>query len=172
MCMKIKENILAIAIALVFVFFIGYGINVFYNFPDVNDYCDIDYRKNISTQDLCEENEGRWNPHPEPLDGREGYCDVGYYCREEYNNIREIYLRNLFIITGAIGIITILASLKLTKEPVSVGFMGGGVLLILYGTIRYWGNLEDWARFIMLGVVLAFLIWIGYKKIEEVTRRK
>ena len=165
--MKIKENILSIAIALIFVFFIGYGINVFYNTPRVDDFCDIDYSRNITTEEQCSAVEGKWSAYPKPVESQDGYCDQGFYCGEAYDTIRESYLRNVFFITGIIGIITILVSLKLKKDSVSVGLMGGGVLLILYGTLRYWGNLEDWARFVMLGIVLAFLIWVGYKKIES-----
>lgn len=164
---KAMENILTIAIALVFVFFIGYGINVFYRIPDYQDYCDMDYSRNVSTQALCEANDGKWSSYPKPVEaGMDGYCDIDYTCREEYNAINEKYLRNLFFISGIIGIITILVSLKLKKDAVSTGLMGGAVLLLIYGTIRYWGNLEDWARFVMLGAILAFLIWIGYKKID------
>jgi len=44
--------------------------------------------------------------------------------------------------------------------------LGGGVLTIIYGTIAYWSELADWARFIILGITLAILIWIGYKKLK------
>jgi hypothetical protein len=44
--------------------------------------------------------------------------------------------------------------------------MGGAVLLIIYGTIRYWGSLSDVWRTIMLGLALVILVWIGYKKLK------
>ena len=46
------------------------------------------------------------------------------------------------------------------------GFMGGGVLLVVYGTLRYWGALSDVWRTIMLGVSLAVLVWVAYKKLK------
>ncbi len=163
---KAMQNILTVAIALVFVFFIGYGIEVFYPGPEYNDFCDVDYSKNVSTKEKCEANDGKWVTYEKPLNVREGYCDLDFYCRENYEQSNERYLRNLFFVIGIIAIITILVSIKLKKDVVSTGLMGGAVLLLIYGTIRYWGNLEDWARFIMLGAILAFLIWIGYKKID------
>ena len=54
----------------------------------------------------------------------------------------------------------------LKLETVSSGIMGGGVLTIIYGTLRYWGEMSDIIRWILLGVVLALLIWIGYKKVK------
>ena len=50
---------------------------------------------------------------------------------------------------------------------VSAGLMGGGVLTILYGVIRYWTDLPDYGRFIILGIILAILIWLGYKRIKK-----
>ena len=37
--MQLKEKILAISIAIVFAFFVGYGINTFYKEPKYEDYC-------------------------------------------------------------------------------------------------------------------------------------
>ena len=53
------------------------------------------------------------------------------------------------------------AVLNLTS--VSAGLFGGGVLTIIYGTMNYWSELADWARFIILGIALAVLIYLGYK---------
>jgi len=50
---------------------------------------------------------------------------------------------------------------------VSSGLMGGGILAIIYGTMRYWSDLPDFGRFIILGITLIILIWLGYKKIAK-----
>ena len=172
---EIKENVLALAIAIIFVFFVGVGIKTFYDFKEEWDYCNlnynIDYSKVYDNEKSCNETRGKWvavsaecpkEPCPK------GYCDVGYYCREEYKVLREKHDRNIFIIAAIIGVLTIFFSLLLKKEAVKTGLMGGGLLTIIYGVIRYWGAMQNWIRFIVLGIVLIFLIWIGYKKIEEV----
>jgi len=166
---EIKENILALAIAVIFVFFIGVGIKTFYDLQDESKYCNIDYSANVSTENLCIGAGGKWNvfsPSP-PKGDIQGYCDVGFYCRETYQKMTDVYNRNVFIIACVIGILVIFVSLLLKKEAVKTGLMGGGVLTIIYGIIRYWTAMQSWVRFIALGVVLIFLIWIGYKKIEE-----
>jgi uncharacterized membrane protein len=68
------------------------------------------------------------------------------------------------IVLGIMALV-IGAFLKLTS--VGSGIMGGGVLTIIYGTIRYWGNMPDYGRFTILGIALAILIWIGYKKFKK-----
>jgi len=40
-------------------------------------------------------------------------------------------------------------------------------LLILYGTIRYWQHAQNILKFVLLGVALAVLIWLAYKKIGK-----
>ena len=60
----------------------------------------------------------------------------------------------------------------LASESVGAGVLGGGVLIVIYGTIRYWGDMSKYLRIIILGIVLFILIWIGYKKIEDNIKKK
>ena len=53
------------------------------------------------------------------------------------------------------------------KDLVANGILGGAVLIILYGTIRYWQHANDILKFILLGFALGILIWLGYNKIEK-----
>ena len=92
-------------------------------------------------------------------------CDM---CNKEYRDKREIYNRNVFIIAVVAGLIAVvLGGIVLKLESVSAGIMGGGVLLIIYGTLRYWGDMGDVLRFIILGAVLVVLIWLGYRKFKK-----
>ena len=59
---NIKEKLLSIAIAMVLVFFIAYGINTFYKEPKYEDFCKEDtymYNQNI-TQQECLSVGGKW----------------------------------------------------------------------------------------------------------------
>lgn len=96
-----------------------------------------------------------------------GYCDLDFYCREDFDKTREKYNRNVFIVATGIGIIILIVGFALKMASVSAGLMGGGVLTILYGIIRYWTDLPDYGRFIILGIILAILIWLGYKRIKK-----
>ena len=55
----------------------------------------------------------------------------------------------------------------MNMASVSSGIMSGGILTIIYGTIRYWSDLPDYGRFIILGLTLIILIWLGYKRISK-----
>ena len=147
---RIKHNILAIAIAIIFVMFVGYGIETFYDSPDYSDFCD---ERSVLAR------------FEEPQELNKSYFEE---CREEYDSVREPYNRNVFIIALVIGMIAIIVGgVILSIESVGSGIMGGGVLLVIYGTMRYWGEMSKYIRIIILGLVLAVLIWIGYKKLRN-----
>lgn len=192
----VKNIILGVSIAIIFAFFIGFGIQTFYPSPEWEDFCGERKPMMIDSQKTCEDQGGRWNPHEgkpvahlradqllctrtaqeddiltlsctsQETQRAQGYCDVNYYCEKEHDTADEIYTKNLFIITAIIGLITmIIGGFVLKHESVSPGLMGGGFITILYGVVRYWRYAGDWLRFIILGIVLAILIYLGYKKL-------
>jgi hypothetical protein len=167
---KSKRVIFSVAVAFVSVFFFAYAIQAFYPAPQYDDFCKNDPRL-IYTQyneTSCISEGGTWIPYKEPLpDESLGYCDIVDTCYEEYDAVREPYERNLFFINLGIGIVVFLVAFFLALDSVSTGLMGGGVMMIIYGSIRYWSELSDVWRTLMLGVALAVLIWLGYKKIKE-----
>ncbi len=171
---NIKEKLLSIAIAIILTFFIAYGINTFYKNPEWEDFCDEKtiVKPNITEQE-CLDTGGKWTEErfPRPVEGQPevtGYCDQQYTCRQEYEDSREAYNRIVFIISGILGLIAvIIGGIVLKLESVSAGIMGGGILTIIYGTLRYWGHLEDIGRFIILGLILVVLIFIGYKYLKK-----
>jgi len=196
---KFKQVFLAIAIAIVFVFFVGFGIATFYKTPKYEDFCG-EREKFIDTvtEQTCDELGGKWNSGDfarpitrvesnqllctktsekddavtlncqtqEELDNR-GYCDRDFVCRGEFDDVREIYNRNVFIVATGIGIIVLIIGFALKMASVSSGLMSGGILAIIYGTIRYWSDLPDFGRFVILGITLIILIWLGYKKLKQ-----
>jgi hypothetical protein len=204
MSSKIKETILGVSIAIIFVLFVGFGIQVFYPYPKYENYCQEKEFINYDNEKNCADNSGKWNPtnYRKPVsvdivDGQlictkidsdikdneseltlnyikknenfaEGYCDLFYYCAQKHRDDLNVYNRNVFIISGIIGILTIILGLVVLKlVSVSAGLFGGGVLTLIYGTVRYWSELADWARFIILGIALAVLIYLGYKKFNK-----
>jgi len=70
-----------------------------------------------------------------------------------------------------LAIIAIIVGAKLwKKEGVGSGFLGGGVLTVIWAlmyTSQYWITLNKYFRLLAVGVVLVLLIWIGYKKLEK-----
>ena len=192
MAFKIKETILGISIAIIFVFFVVFGIKAFYKEPKYENFCklgvmidsvypDGNYaypapaRFKEPAQDLCSKENTAY-------DSFRKYCaekksDVIFEydkngcqiakecttCNSDFRKAMNIYNRNVFIIAGAVGIIAIIIGAILGLVSVSSGLFGGGVLTIIYGTTNYWSELADWARFIVLGIALAVLIYLGYR---------
>jgi len=66
-----------------------------------------------------------------------------------------------------LGVALFVVAFFLALEAVSSGLMGGAVMLMVYGSMRYWGELSDVWRTLMLGVVLVVLIWLGYRELRE-----
>lgn len=193
MTLKIKETILGISIAVIFVFFVVFGIKAFYKEPKYENFCklgaQIDFvsgkigyyaepypvRMKEPEQSVCAKSNLEYDKFRKECAGKN--MDVAYEyddkgcqvakectsCNVEFNQARNIYFRNVFIISGIVGIIVIVIGAVLNLTSVSAGLFGGGVLTIIYGTMNYWSELADWARFIILGITLAVLIYLGYK---------
>ena len=170
MTSKTKQVLLSISIALVFVFFIAYGIQTFYESKDYSDFCD-EIVQPVSTQAECEALNGEWtSTSAKPIAEdrvltQQGWCDAQAECRQEYQDFREVYNRNVFIITAIIGLAAVIIGIILTHASVSVGIMAGGILTLFYGTLIFWGDMSKYLRFIILGLVLIILILSGYKKL-------
>ena len=195
---KIKETILGFSIAIIFVFFVVFGIKAFYKEPKYENFCKpgvpIDFvsgkggyyghgyyvepypaRIKEPEQSVCakanvEYDKFRKNCAEKNTDAvyefDEKGCQVAKECTScniDFDKSRNIYFRNVFIISGIVGIIVIVIGAVLNLTSVSAGLFGGGVLTIIYGTMNYWSELADWARFIILGIALAVLIYLGYK---------
>ena len=190
---KIKETILGISIAVIFVFFVAFGIKAFYKEPKYENFCkigvSIDFvsgkggyyaepypaRMKEPEQSVCAKSNLEYDKFrkicaEKKSDVAYEYDDKGCQvakecttCNVDFDKARNIYFRNVFIISGIVGIIVIIIGAVLHLTSVSAGLFGGGVLTIIYGTMNYWSELADWARFIILGIALAVLIYLGYK---------
>lgn len=129
--------------------FCAYGVNLLYDAPEYDNYCDdrpyiVD--KNLTQQEINEKNQ--------------------YYkeCQEEYELKNENYSKNLFIISLVFSLIIItISTFVINVSSVSGGLMLGSLFFIIYGTGRYWRYMNDWIRFILLGVVLIILIYLGFR---------
>jgi len=175
---SVKKWLLAFGIAIIFNLFINYGIFTFYEGPDYLDYCEERFPKPIviersqctqlavteEFEDECRENEGMVQYNYDDYGCEtEAYCET---CGKAFREARDPYERNVFVMLIVIGLIAIIAGVILKVEAVSSGFLLGGILCVIIGTMRYWGHFQNYARFVILGLVLAFLVWLGYKKLK------
>jgi hypothetical protein len=165
--MKLKHKLLSLAIAIVLVFFIGYGIELFIDNPRYDDFCPVDVN-GIRDAAACSAAGGEWQdgegiarPVPE-----RGFCGETKACRDSFQNARNAHDKVVFIVAVIGGIAALVSGFILKHESVTNGLVGGGILSILYGTIRYWEHADELLKFVLLGLTLGLLIWVGYKKIS------
>ncbi|MFH0978457.1 MAG: hypothetical protein V1837_04105 [Candidatus Woesearchaeota archaeon] len=180
MVSKVKQTILGVAIAIVLALFVGFSIHAVKPGPEYNDYCKNVATPPTMTEAACNATGGVWNPYPskqkcEPgvIECPQGFCDMYSKCQKQYEDADKGYTKNVFIAATILGLIAVaLGGFILKLESVSSGLMGGGVISIIYGIIRYWSNASNYLRVIILGLTLAILIWMGYKKLNPEKVRK
>lgn len=152
---KIKNIILGIIIAFVFLFFCVYGTKLVYKAPEYSQFC----------------NDTKILPPAIPME-KTGYNytyqqeQTDYYqqCQGKFDKSQEDYSKNLFIISLVFSLIIIAVSAFLIPvESVSGGLMLGSLMFLIYGIGSYWRFMNDYFRFVILGIALLILIYIGYK---------
>ncbi len=98
----------------------------------------------------------------------QGYCDTTFTCGREYNDAHKLYNRNVFIVMVVLGLISIGAGFAVASTgAVSLGLSFGGLLALVIGSMRYWSDMQEYLRLIILALALAVLIWLGVKKLKE-----
>ena len=80
----------------------------------------------------------------------------------------KVYNRNVFVVFVVAGILLLIGSVYLAgAEAVSLGLSFGGVLSLVIGSMRYWSDMNDILRVIILGVALVGLIYVAWKKFKD-----
>jgi len=144
--MKIKEVLLGIIIAVVFLMFCVFGTKLIYDVPQYEDYCNYEELGKIDA-----------------VNNSAYYNQVYKECSDKYDLANKNYSKNMFIISLVFGIlIIIICTIWIEINSISGGLMFGSLMFIIYGTGRYWNYMDDLLRFIVLGVALIMLIYVAY----------
>lgn len=171
--MNVKNLVLGLGIVIVFALVLWQGIEAFYPSPQYNEYCP-ERTSLISTQQQCEIEGGLWQEYsPKPTGTNEtGYCDVYYYCNQEWQDAEKEHSKVVFFIALIVGIIALIAGyFILSIEPVGSALMASGVWAFFYGTVVNWRNFSNIWRFLLLLVALALLIWIALRSNRKHSKR-
>ncbi len=170
--------LISLAIAIIYAFFIGYGIEVFHEGKNYEDFCSQRVYE-ARNQTACTELNGTWQSYPPAMDVKApqpvqidpsiqtGSCSNSYSCQEKYENTSLTHDRIVFIVALIGSIVAFIIGTLLSREITSTGLYGGAVLTLLYGTMRYWQHADNLLKFVLLGVALAILIWIAIKKLQD-----
>lgn len=190
---NLKKFGVGLAIIIIFNLFVNYGINTFYQSPKYEDFCNSErLKQSLNTRESCEVVGGLWTenvgyetkrlyapvseltPAEKPIPIVEiqnqqpsGWCDQDFSCRKNFEGVNNIYRRNVFVVWVIAGIAAIVASFFFTTvQMLSTSFMFSGLLALLIGTIQYWSAMQDYLRFIILGIALSILVYLAYKKLK------
>jgi len=178
---KVLKWILAIAIVIVLNLFFTFAIRLGYKEPKWDSFCpEKQINTPIETRDKCVELGGQWNEYgteyygkpirPEllPTTAPKGYCNQQYTCEKDYQAANTLYNRNVFVVLIILGIISLGVDYVVgTSSAVSLGLSLGGILSLVIASIRYWSDMQDILRVVILGIALATLIWFGVKKFKD-----
>lgn len=175
---------LAAAIIIVLNLFFIFSIQLVYKQPKYEDFCGREQVHIIpETQDECVAVGGQWvegvyvqkglprpgSLEPAPIEEeRRGYCNEDFTCAKEFDSARLLYERNVFISLVVLGTLTLVASFLLRAiAVVAPALAAGGVLTLFIASVRYWSEMQDYLRVIILGLALAALLWAGIKRFSK-----
>ncbi|PIR44910.1 MAG: hypothetical protein COV10_02190 [Candidatus Vogelbacteria bacterium CG10_big_fil_rev_8_21_14_0_10_51_16] len=176
---------LTLAIVIVLNLLFNVGTQLFIAEPRYEDFCKQEQvEREYTTQESCLAVGGQWfargeeatpsngstrpvAPKPFPEESR-SYCNAHFTCAQEYDVVRQEYNRNIFIVLVTGGLIALLLGVYATLgTAVSLGFTWGGVLSFIIASMRYWSDMNEYLRFVLLIIVLIVLVWLGVKKLQD-----
>ena len=188
--MGLQKTFIALAIAVVFATFVSYGLSVIYEQPKY-DFSENDCNIKYDCYKPMRECEAEFMQNKTSSDGpmmvpgpNDCYTvlqkDPAYkeciinsdICNEEFtkNSPQYSHARNTFFILLFLGLIAIVGGgMFLKQESIGSGFIGGGVIIILWSLVRsgvYVYHLDKYMKLAGLGLVLATLVYMAYKKLD------
>lgn len=172
--------VLIAAIIIVLNLFFVFSVQLVYKSPTYEQFCPQEQVHIVpEIKDECVAIGGQWNegnfiqkglPQPARLEPpvikeeRQGYCNESFTCSKNFDDARKMHERNFFVALVALGTATLIAGLLLRMfEVVAASFSAGGVLTLIIASVRYWSEMDEYLRVIVLGIALAALIFVGVR---------
>ena len=170
--MKTKKFLkwpLIIGIAIILNLFFAYAIKVIYPSQEREDFCPQEQKiERITNAEDCIKKGGQWDESSRGVEEK-GYCNQEFLCSQRYQDFREIYEKNVFMILVVLGVISLgLSFLTGINQVLATSFSLGGVLTFIVASLRYWELAQDWLHLLILGLALAALIWLGVRKFKDI----
>ena len=188
--MKLAKIFLAIGVAILYAVFFCYGVYALYEPPQYEqDTCYLKYNCEATFNQCYGADASNPKAVPAPVAQpvvdkcvadkqlEEGFSKCNQdrnLCTEEFrkNSARYYHSRNSFFILMVIALLSLIGGLVfLSKlEAIGPGIWGGGIIIALYAlpyTSDYWLSWNKYVKLAAVGVILAVLIYFGYKKIEK-----
>jgi len=158
---------LGLALAVVYPFMVGFGIEAFYPPPEHA------YQACLPLQP---ENKLSATDPAQPIPYRDPQSDPQYkQCYDSAQEKHDIYNRNLFLITAALGFFAMAVGALLFSEnlgPVGPGLVFGGLFTILYGTGRSFRSIDKRYLFLELLLIFIGIIAITWRYLKTTKQKK
>jgi hypothetical protein len=154
--MRILRVIYVLGIAVVLVLLVVAGVEAFYPCPQYGGYPDYpDYPMPVPDYDSPEYEE--WQQEYEEWE------QEWEEFQEEYTQQEAIHARNVFYIVLPLGVVFAIMGIFLQRrlDIFGAGLILGGIGTMIFAIVPY--DLEAIPRFIGIAVILAVLIFVGYK---------
>jgi hypothetical protein len=173
---KVLKWSVIIGIVIVLNLLFNYALSLAYNEPDYNAFCPTSQVITIpDSQATCVAEGGQWTndtyitkPVSPGVSERQGYCDLQYTCRGEYEAANKTYNRNVFIVLVLLGALSVLVgNFFKGNDVISNSLALGGVLSFIVASMRYWSAANDLIRVIILVIAFAVLVWVAMKKFKS-----
>jgi|SRR3989344_1877134 len=185
--LDVRRIIVIFVIAVLFTIFVNVSINAFYDQPQYDKYCRLEFtkpqpfvRENVQCNPLqpsqellgsCTSDKGQISYKTDERGcATEPYCEP---CSGDFNRAQERYNFIVFLVSAIAGLIALVVGLHLPKkqnpinEWVGSGFLLGGLLTIFVGTARYFGDMGRYVRPVVILVDLVLVIYLAYKKLGK-----
>jgi hypothetical protein len=173
---KVLKWALIIGIVIVLNLFFNYALSLIYKQPDYVAFCPNSQVVNVpNTQKACTDLGGQWtndNNYTVPAvpgeKSPQGFCDLQYTCRNNFDSAQKVYDRNVFITLVILGAICVAIGNFLTINMLlGVALSLAGVLSFIIASMRYWGSADNLVKVIILAIALAILVWVAVKKFKD-----
>ena len=169
----IRRIIVILVIAVLFTMLINVSHDAVYPQPEYNDFCRDNYPKAMRIQpeqcpDIqtveCARGQTAYRYDAKGCPS-EAYCET---CNEELQQAQERYSIVVFIVSAITGLVALVVGLHVNlNEWIGSGFLLGGLLTILVGTIRYFGEMGRYVRPVVILFELVLVVYLTYKKLGK-----
>lgn len=174
--MTLKETAVTVAIAVLFTTFVLVTIDALYPRPEYEKFCNNTYypSKIVPASANC-----TYQQSPEEVEcyNQEGMPETDYdengcsyyrscnYCSRDFNNAQKEYNNTFFLILAPLGALAIILGVYYSVEFLGSGFMFSGIILMFWGTVQNFSDLDKFMRVAVIFAELLLVLFIAYKKI-------
>lgn len=175
---KVLKWSLIIGIVIVINLFFNYALSLAYKQPDYNEYfTQPQIIEPITVKEECLKVGGQWNEGdaryndvkmPSPVGVQKGWCDPDFTKRQVFENIMNVYDRNVFVTLVLLGALCVAAGTFLKANILlSIALSFSGVLSFIIASMRYWNSAHDLIKVIILATALCILVWVAVRKFKD-----